>query len=123
MYNSHMYWSQKAYNICDLLIRALSDPGEVVFDPFLGSGVTALEAIRDDMGRKAVGCDINDMPVFISKTLLSVNNTDGLKAVLNDFLAKLALLEEYYQTTCPLCHQTRMISKVLFDKSTGRKIQ
>lgn len=121
MYNSHMYWSQKAYNICDLLIRALSDPGEVVFDPFLGSGVTVLEAIRDDMGRKAVGCDINDMPVFISKTLLSVNNTDGLKAVLNDFLARLAPLEEYYQTTCPLCHQTGMISKVLFDKMDRQK--
>lgn len=75
------------------------------------------------MGRKAVGCDINDMPVFISKTLLSVNNTDGLKAVLNDFLAKLAPLEEYYQTTCPLCHQTGMISKFCLIKWTGRKIQ
>ena len=65
MYNSHMYWSQKAYNVCDILIDSLSNKGDVVFDPFLGSGVTTLEAIKSSLSRCAIGCDINDMPIFI----------------------------------------------------------
>lgn len=121
MYNSHMYWSQKAYNICDILIQTLSDRGGVVFDPFLGSGVTALEAIRDDTGRKAVGCDINDMPVFISRTLLSVNSIGNIREILDDFLEKLTPLTRYYRTTCPVCHKTGTISKVLFDKPDRQK--
>ena len=64
-----MYWSQKAFNICDTLINSLSNRGDVVFDPFLGSGVTTLEAIKTDLSRCAIGCDINDMPLFISNHL------------------------------------------------------
>ena len=36
MYNTHLYWSQKAFNIINKLIKNLSEPGDVVFDPFMG---------------------------------------------------------------------------------------
>ena len=125
MYNSHLYWSQKAYNICDCLINALSRKGDVIFDPFLGSGVTALEAIRDDMGRIAIGCEINDMPIFISKTLLSLNGIHDLGKVLNEFLEKIKPLGSYYETTCPVCGKKGTISKVVFDKPerSGQEIK
>lgn len=116
MYNSHMYWSQKAFNICDSLIDALSNRGDVVFDPFLGSGVTTLEAIKTDFSRCAIGCDINDMPLFISKLLLSINSTPGIKSALEDFLQELNSLEYYYETICPVCNNVGIISKVIFDK-------
>ncbi len=124
MYNSHIYWSQKAFNICDALIDSLSNKGDVVFDPFLGSGVTTLEAIRTDLSRCAVGCDINDMPIFISKLLLSVNAIPNIKKELETFISELNPLSRYYETTCPLCKETGIISKVIFDKPerTGSKI-
>ncbi|MCM1191941.1 MAG: DNA adenine methylase [Butyrivibrio sp.] len=124
MYNSHIYWSQKAFNICDALIDALSNRGDVIFDPFLGSGVTALEAIKADLSRCAIGCDINDMPLFISKLLLSVNTIPNIKSELENFISELNFLTRYYETTCPMCKQTGTISKVIFDKPerTGSKI-
>ena len=39
-------------------IRLLTDKGDVVLDPFLGSGTTALASL--DLGRKAVGMELND---------------------------------------------------------------
>lgn len=116
MYNSHMYWSQKAFNICDVLIDALSNKGDVVFDPFLGSGVTTLEAIKSDLSRCAIGCDINDMPLFISKLLLSINATPDIKNTLEKFIQELNSLGHYYETTCPKCNAVGIISKVIFDK-------
>jgi adenine-specific DNA methylase len=124
MYNSHIYWSQKAFNICDSLVDALSNRGDVVFDPFLGSGVTTLEAIKSDLDRCAIGCDINDMPLFISKLLLSINATPNIKNTLETFIQELNALRHYYETTCPKCNSIGIISKVVFDKPerTGSKI-
>lgn len=121
MYNSHMYWSQKSFNICDILINSLSNDGDVVFDPFLGSGVTTLEAIRSNLDRKAIGCDINDMPIFISKTLLSINNIDNLKNVLENFITRIEPLNHYYTTQCPECGKIGLISKVIFDKPNRKE--
>ncbi len=121
IYNSHIYWSQKAYNICDILINTLSNKGDIVFDPFLGSGVTALEAIQDSISRAVIGCDINDVPVFISETLLSINNIDCIKNILKDFLAKIKPLKSYYNTICPNCKGIGVISKVVFDKEERKK--
>lgn len=116
MYNSHIYWSQKAFNICDRLIDSLSNKGDVVFDPFLGSGVTTLEAVKSGLSRCGIGCDINDMPLFISKLLLSVNDIPDIANILEEFIRKLNSLEYYYETRCPVCGNTGTISKVIFDK-------
>lgn len=116
MYNSHMYWSQKSFNICDTLIEGLSNKGDVIFDPFLGSGVTTLEAIKKESDRCAIGCDINDMPIFISKLLLSINNLDNIKEILDGFTSEISNLNDYYRTKCPVCNSSATISKVIFDK-------
>lgn len=116
MYNSHMYWSQKSFNICDVLIEKLSNKGDIIFDPFLGSGVTTLEAIKKESARCAIGCDINDMPIFISKLLLSINNLDNIKEILDEFTAEISNLSDYYRTKCPTCNSSATISKVIFDK-------
>jgi SAM-dependent methyltransferase len=46
-------------------IRVLSQPGDLVLDPFGGCGTTALEAIRHD--RRACSTDINQLAVQIAK--------------------------------------------------------
>ena len=32
LYNSNIYWSQKPYNICDILIESFSNKGDIVYD-------------------------------------------------------------------------------------------
>ncbi len=56
MYVMHKYWARKPHNVVAEYIRRHSLEGEIVLDPFVGSGVTALEAIK--LGRKGVGIDL-----------------------------------------------------------------
>lgn len=41
----------------DRIVRVSSNPGDLVFDPFIGSGSTAVSGISN--GRLVVGCDVN----------------------------------------------------------------
>lgn len=47
------------------VIASLSQPGDLVVDPFLGGGTSAVEALSS--GRNFLGCDINPIAVFSSK--------------------------------------------------------
>lgn len=47
------------------LIERYSKPGELVLDPFCGSGTLMVEAVT--LGRNAVGSDIDPIAVFISR--------------------------------------------------------
>ena len=53
----------------EFLIERLSEPGDVVFDPMLGSGTTLVEAVR--LGRRAVGCDIDPLARIIAAAKLT----------------------------------------------------
>lgn len=46
-------------------IKAFTQPGDVVLDPFMGGGTTLVEART--LGRRAVGVDINKLAVFVSR--------------------------------------------------------
>lgn len=115
LYNSHLYWSQKAYNICDILIEELSEEGDIVYDPFLGSGVTLMEAVRDKYKRKAAGCEINEAPVSIVKTLLSGLDMSSYQRDVASLMVRLKELENYYTTQCSSCGGTAIITTVQFD--------
>ena len=53
----------------EYMIRQLSNPGDLVLDPMLGSGTTLVEAIR--LGRRAVGCDIDPLAQMIAAAKLT----------------------------------------------------
>jgi hypothetical protein len=46
-------------------ILAFTQPGDTVFDPFMGGGTTLVEASA--LGRKAAGTDINPIATFVTK--------------------------------------------------------
>lgn len=56
-------WGQSESGMADLVDR-LTKPGQLICDPFLGGGTTALVSLA--MGRKFVGCDID--PGCVAKT-------------------------------------------------------
>ena len=51
------YPTQKPEALVDRIIRASSNPGDLVFDCFMGSGTTQAVAMR--LGRRFIGADIN----------------------------------------------------------------
>lgn len=116
LYNSHLYWSQKSYNVIDTLIKNLSNEGDIVFDPFMGSGVTVLQAINKENNRIGIGCDVNEMPNFICRTILNDMFSETALNTLENFYKELNSLLFYYETSCPICNASSTITKVLFDK-------
>ena len=65
-YNGHL--TVKPVRLLDHLIRLFSLPGQIVLDPFLGSGTTALAA--QGSGRSCIGIEINPEYVQISERRL-----------------------------------------------------
>ena len=117
IYNTHIYWSQKSFNIIDSLIENLSEENDVIFDPFMGSGVTILESITNNMKRNAIGCDINEAPVFIVKTLVKYSNDKQLRKDLIDISHQINSLIHYYEADCPNCDSMSVIDRIIFDKA------
>ncbi len=70
-------------------ITALTNPGDVVLDPMMGSGTTVLEAFLS--GRYAIGIDIDPLAVLISK--VKVTPSDVLQIIpLGESIAQQASL-------------------------------
>lgn len=58
------HWGQSESGMADLVER-LSKPGDLICDPFLGGGTTAV--VAKDLGRRFVGCDIDAGHVATSR--------------------------------------------------------
>jgi hypothetical protein len=52
------------------VIEQFTEPGDLVFDPFMGGGTTLVEALF--AGRHAVGTDISSLATFVSKAKTTV---------------------------------------------------
>ena len=75
------------------LIERLSEPGDTVYDPFVGSGTTMVEAAL--AGRGALGTDVNPMSVLLSRvksTPLSEEQLGEVDAVLSDIRGEINAL-------------------------------
>jgi DNA methylase len=61
------------------IIEYFTEPGDLVFDPFMGSGTTLVEARA--LARHAIGTDISSLAVFIAKAKTSFLSGSDLKVV------------------------------------------
>jgi 16S rRNA G966 N2-methylase RsmD len=102
IYGMHKYWSKKPANLVARYIERYSKPGEIMLDPFCGSGVTAIESVRQN--RRAVGIDLNPIAVLCTQMGLEFVDTKTLKRSF-DFLRKEVEKEinKLYHTECPEC--------------------
>lgn len=86
----HGYFTKQAWNVVAEYIKNFSKPGDLVLDPFGGSGVTAIEALMNN--RKAISIDINPMAVFIVNSLIAPvkqkDLADAFERVKSEYLSK-----------------------------------
>ena len=59
-------------------IERLSEPGDVVYDPFSGRGTTTIEAAL--RGRRVIDNDINPLSAILTRPRLEVPELDAIKA-------------------------------------------
>lgn len=79
----HPYPAKFIPQIPQRLIAALSHPGEVIWDPFSGSGTTAVEALL--AGREAIGTDANPLSAIIGAAKCATLDLEG-----RDYLLSIA---------------------------------
>lgn len=82
----HGYFTKQSWDIVQTYIKNFTLPGDLVLDPFGGSGVTAIEALMTN--RKAINVDINPMAIFMVDALTTNVNQNDLVAAYDDIKAK-----------------------------------
>ncbi len=91
----HPYPAKYIPQIPNNLIRIFSEEGDTVYDPFLGSGTTCLEA--NILKRDAIGNDVNELAVLISKVKtnhIEPKTLSQLEVFLSNLSAK---IDVYYK--------------------------
>jgi len=116
-YKLHQYWSRKPWYVVRQYIEHFTNEGDTILDPFVGSGVTACEALITR--RKIIALDLNPIATLITKiTCLSpidLNKIrDTFKKIEKDIYREVNSL---YETKCPVCNKKAMIINAIWKKS------
>jgi len=102
MYLMHKYWARKPHNVVGEYIEHYSKKGEIVLDPFVGSGVTAIEALKRE--RKAIAIDLDPISTFITRMTLKPINIKKFEKAFNIIQQNVReQIENLYSMTCPNC--------------------
>ncbi len=102
IYNMHTYWSKKPHDAIQQYIRHYTKPGNLVLDPFCGSGGTALAALME--GRKAIAIDLSPAATFITKNYCTPVDVDELQRAFEELKAKVKPeMDWLYETRCDRC--------------------
>jgi len=123
LYLMHKYWARKPHNVVARYIEYYTQPGDLVLDPFMGSGVTVVEAVR--LGRNAIGNDLNPVACFIARmTLLRVDPDKFQEAFKRVREAVREEIYAFYRVTCPRCGKDAIDTHIVWkqDKFKSEKM-
>jgi len=103
IYNMHSYHQgKKPHDAIRQYIQHYTEPGDLVLDPFCGSGSTALAALLE--GRKAVAIDRSPAATFITKNYCTAIRPEDLQTAFERFRDSIqAELDWLYETRCDRC--------------------
>ncbi len=103
MYNFHKYWSRKTWNVVGEFIKTYCPEGGIVFDPFGGSGVTAMEALK--IGRKVIICDLIPIATEITRLTIKPVSLTKLQEAFRRIESKIKdNIKQLYLTKCRKCN-------------------
>lgn len=102
VYGMHTYWSKKPHDAIRQYIRHYTKPGDVVLDPFSGSGGTAVAALME--GRKAIAIDRSPAATFITKNYCTPIDVSALQTAFDTLKRRVKPeIDRLYETRCDRC--------------------
>ena len=115
MYLWHKYWSRKTWNVVGEFIKNYCPEGGIVFDPFAGSGIAAMEALKN--GRRAIVCDLNPIATEIIrltiKPVKEIELHEAFECVEKKVKNK---IQNLYLTKCRNCKK-----EIIFECATWKE--
>src|SRR5271157_4858906 len=75
-YGVHPYFTRRPANVVRAYLERYSEEGDLVLDPFGGTGVTAIEAFL--LGRRAIHNDLNPFANFIARNIADTTLVSSL---------------------------------------------
>ena len=114
VYSMHSYHlGKKPYDAVEAYVNHYTSPGDLVLDPFCGSGSTPLAALA--RGRKAVAIDASPAATFITRFYLSRCDPADLAARFDRLCATVREEMQYlYRTICHCCNSPATIHYVIY---------
>ena len=110
----HRYWARKPHNVVSEYIEHYSKEGDIVLDPFAGSGVTAIESLV--LKRKAVAVDIDPVATFITRCTALPVNLEALDDIFSTIKKTVKPeIDELYQTKCPRCGEYTIAEAIIWN--------
>jgi DNA modification methylase len=104
VYDAHTYHTKVPPQGISCLIKHYTRPGDVVLDPFCGSGMTGIAATQ--LGRKSLLSDLSPAAVFIAYNLNTpIEHQRYMNAVLTVLDRCRDVEEKIYTTHCRTCHK------------------
>lgn len=102
VYDAHTYHTKVPPEGIELLIEHYTQEGDVVLDPFCGSGMTGIAAQRKH--RKALLSDLSPAATFIANNLNSPIEANGYFEAVTELLRRAEPLNQFlYSTKCREC--------------------
>ena len=87
LFNMHTYWSKKPHESVEAFISHYTNEGNLVLDPYCGSGGTVLMAVTG--GRDAIGIDLSPSAVFFSSVTCNPPTPRQFSSAFNHILESL----------------------------------
>jgi len=122
MYNWHKYWARKTWNVVGQFIENYCPEDGIVLDPFSGSGVTAIEALR--RGRRIIAIDLSPIANnILLATITPVNLLELLNAYQRVEKKVKKEILSLYQTECRACHKQIEFDCMIWEGNKAKEVR
>ncbi len=122
MYLIHKYWARKPHNVVSEYIQHYTKEGDIVLDPFCGSGPTPIEAIK--LGRKGVGIDLDPVATFITRMTAIPADISKIKSAFEEIKKNCKdEIEELYKTKCRKCKNKGIVLATIWSREKTEPLE
>ena len=122
MYLMHKYWARKPHNVVSEYIQNYTKEGDIVLDPFCGSGPTPIETIK--LGRKGIGVDLNPISTFVTRMTAMPVDINQIKKTFEDIKSNCKTrINDLYKTKCKKCKGAARVLATVWDREKTEPLE